>query len=72
MALIVLEIFSPSLVGLESGTKEATLHFPDLLLPTAQQNNQSPSIWFCVPKLHEGQPAIHTQATSIVISQFDS
>lgn len=67
MALIPLEIFSLALMGFGSGTKEATLHFPNLSLLSAQQNNQIPSIYFCMSALHEGHdpPPIHTQATSV-------
>lgn len=57
MALISLEIFSLALMGFGSGAKEATLHFPDLLLLSGQQNNQIPSIYFCTSALHEGHNA---------------
>jgi len=54
MAIISLEIFSPALRGFGSGAKEATLHFPNLVLLPAQKSNQIPSIYFCMSALPEG------------------
>lgn len=54
VALISLEIFSLDLMGFGSGAKEATLHCPDLLILSTEQNNPTPSIYFCMSVHHGG------------------
>lgn len=64
VGLISAEIFSLATMGLGSGAKVSTSRFPDLLLLSAQLNNLTLHVYFCMVTLLEGykknKPQIHT------------